>query len=243
MAKARPAQGSRAQAEDRLARRERADDAGASRFTPPTFTVPAEQAPPPPAAPPAPARTVPPAATAQAEAGAEAPVARERRAARPLDGRGSELAPGALAATAAPEPEVATAEDEEEDATSLVDDSATERDEAGRPPAVPTMPAPAGQARPGTDERFRSLSTRAARNAAEARALRDAWQALVREDPAGPHADDARMHALEAGAAAWRLGRLREDRAQVERDARDYLRRTEGAHKERVRALLAGLEP
>jgi hypothetical protein len=81
------------------------------------------------------------------------------------------------------------------------------------------------------------------KSAAEARDLREAWLAFVREDPEGQHADEARLRALEAGAAAWRLGGLPADRAQVEKDAREYLRRPDGAHKERVRALLAGLEP
>jgi hypothetical protein len=134
--------------------------------------------------------------------------------------------------------------DAEEDAEelALVDDSGVEPDAAGRPPAA-VAAAPAARARPGADERFRSLSTRAARSAAEARALRDAWRAFVQEDPDGAHADLARVRALEAGAAAWRLGGAREDRALVERDAREYLRRADVAHKERVRALLAGLEP
>jgi anti-sigma factor RsiW len=174
---------------------------------------------------------------------AEASRAGERRVTRPIvQGRGVE--PAAVSAgIAAPEADTAEAEEEEEDAPALVDDSATERDAAGRPAAPPPPPAAAAPARPGTEERFRALSTRAARSAAEARALRDAWQALVREDPQGPRADEARLRALEAGAAAWRLGRRREDRTQVERDALDYLRRPDGAHKERVRALVAGLEP
>jgi hypothetical protein len=51
------------------------------------------------------------------------------------------------------------------------------------------------------------------------------------------------VRALEAGAAAWRLGGVLADRQQVERAGREYLRRPEAAQKERVRALLAGLRP
>jgi hypothetical protein len=214
------------QPSDRLARRERAD-------TPAPGALQAQPAPP-------------------AEGGAylieEQPPAEpsragERRPTRPVvQGPGAEPA-ASSAGLATQEADAAEAEEEEEDAPALVDDSATERDAAGRPAAPPPPPAVTAPARPGTEERFRALSTRAARSAAEARALRDAWQALVREDPQGPRADEARLRALEAGAAAWRLGRRREDRTQVERDALDYLRRPDGAHKERVRALVAGLEP
>jgi hypothetical protein len=215
---------------DRLQRRERADEpAEGGRAA---------------AAPPVPRAVIPPTDPAPAAGRAEGPPARERHQAPAAPGPTEQaLAAGAVAGVdAAAEAESAALEEDEESAPKLVDDSATERDAEGRP--VPPAPRrTAAKARPGTDARFRSLSTRATRNAAEARALRDAWAALVRDDPEGPHADQARVHALEAGAAAWRLGRRPEDRAQVERDARAYLLRSDSAQKERVRALLAGLEP
>ncbi|HVR72265.1 MAG TPA: hypothetical protein VMT87_15580, partial [Vicinamibacteria bacterium] len=142
-----------------------------------------------------------------------------------------------------PGTEVAEAE-EEEDAPALVSDASAPPRRAAK--SVTAAPVPrAGVAPPpaGVDARLRSLSSRTMRSAAEARELRDAWEAFVREDPEGPHADDARLRALEAGAAAWGLGGQRDDRARVEKDAREYLRRAQGAHKERVRALLAGLQP
>jgi hypothetical protein len=128
----------------------------------------------------------------------------------------------------------------EDDAPLVSDNSGPGRESSARPPSA-AAGAPM-KSRPA-DPRFQALAGRAARSAAEARALRDAWQAYVRDNPEGPHADEARVSALEAGAAAWRLGGLREDRVQVERDGREYLRRPEAADKERVRALLAGLAP
>ncbi len=177
-----------------------------------------------------------------------APVAgASTRAPAPVEaeaaGRAAQGAAAPRPATPQPDEESAEA-DEEEDATPLVsDDSAPPRKATDARAGALAPRAEAAPSRPGTEARLRSLSSRTTRSAAEARALRDAWQSFVREDPEGAHADDARLRALEAGAAAWRLGGLAEDRAQVERDARDYLRRPDGAHKERVRALLAGLEP
>ena len=170
-------------------------------------------------------------------------------AAEPTDGAAAGQTEGArLVAQEAAAPPAADAAggdiDEEEDATPLVsDDSAPPRKAASTIAGASAPRAAAAPPAPGAQERLRSLSGRTMRSAAEARALRDAWQAFVREDPEGPYADVARLRALEAGAAAWRLGGLRDDRAQVEKDAREYLRRPDGAHKERVRALLAGLEP
>lgn len=152
----------------------------------------------------------------------------------------------AMGATAPPpavpaEVDAAGQEAEAEDDAPLVNDnSGPERESSARTPSA-AAGAPL-KSRPA-DPRFQALAGRAARSAAEARALRDAWQAYVRDNPEGPHADQARVSSLEAGAAAWRLGGLREDRVQVERDGREYLRRPEAADKERVRALLAGLAP
>jgi hypothetical protein len=162
------------------------------------------------------------------------------------DARGAaganQVAPPPAAPAAAAEAEALDPE-EEEDATPLVSDDSAPPRKAADTVAGAAPPRSAAPPAPGAQERLRSLSSRTMRSAAEARALRDAWQTFVREDPEGAHADVARLRALEAGAAAWRLGGQRDDRAQVEKDAREYLRRPDGAHKERVRALLAGLEP
>jgi hypothetical protein len=149
------------------------------------------------------------------------------------------LAASAPAAGAAAQD--AAAAEEEDEATALVSDDSAPR----RQSAAPARGALGNRGRGAVvaDERFRALSSRTTRSAAEARSLRDAWLAFVAEAPDGPHADDARLRALEAGAAAWRLGGRPEDRAALEHDGREYLRRADGAHKERVRALLAGLEP
>jgi hypothetical protein len=223
------------------------------------------------ATPPAPPRAVPPpegpppplvtraepqggrATPAGEAAGQAVPRAREEaEAAAALSGRdaaspaeAARRTPAALPPTAPAAEAVEGAEaEEEEDATPLVsDDSAPPRKAAGAVAGAAAPRAGGAPASPGADARLRSLSSRTMRSAADARALRDAWLAFVREDPDGPHADDARLRALEAGAAAWRLGGLRDDRTQVDKDAREYLRRPDGAHKERVRALLAGLDP
>ena len=151
-------------------------------------------------------------------------------------------APVPAASAVAPEGEAAGEADVDEEAALVSDNSGPARDAAARPHAA-TGQAGAAPPSPTADPRFEALAGRAARSAAEARALRDAWQAYVRENPQGPRADAARVAALEAGAAAWRLGGRPEDRAQVERDGREYLRRPQAADKERVRALLAGLQP
>jgi len=224
----RPALSSEGRAPERLARRERADEpaAGKARMNAPGRAGAAGLAAPAP----------PPDETKAAE----------RRAVDTLAGR-REVPAQASAAPAAPAAateQVELREETAEDEPPLVSDNAgPERDAAGRPPAPPALRPGLARSRPGADDEFRSLSGRAAQSAADARALRDAWEAFVRKEPDGPHADDARVRALEAGAAAWRLGGLREDRARVVRDGHAYLRRPDAADKERVRALLAGLEP
>ena len=97
---------------------------------------------------------------------------------------------------------------------------------------------------PESDERFKGLlAKKPFTTAPEARAARDAWRAFVREDPAGPRADEARVWAIEAGAEAWRLGGDERDRADAERGAREYLARKDARQQERVRAVLRTLSP
>jgi putative zinc finger protein len=226
----RPAPAPEVGPQQRLARRERADEpaTGNARMKAPGRTGAVDSA-------------------GLAAAPDEAKMA-NRRAVDALASR-RVVPPPASSVPAAPATATATEQfemrDEAEEEPPLVSDSAgPERDAAGRPPA-PAAPRAglAARSRPGADDEFRALSGRAAQSAADARALRDAWDAFVRKEPEGPHADDARVRALEAGAAAWRLGGQREDRDRVVRDGRVYLRRPDAGDKERVRALLAGLEP
>jgi hypothetical protein len=217
--------------------------------------VPSSQSRVPYAAAPAPTPAPRASAEAKAEPPAAARLARRDRAgeqeARPAAPPAPAAATGVVGGAPRPAPDsvsaeaVAPAEEDESPRESLVDDSGDPEPRRERA-ALGAAQRAAPRRAPGAnvpDQRFRSLSTRTARGADEARALRDAWLEFVRDDPDGAHADQARLRALEAGAAAWRLGGRAEDRALVEREGRAYLRRADGAHHERVRALLASLEP
>jgi hypothetical protein len=95
----------------------------------------------------------------------------------------------------------------------------------------------------GPDARFQLLARSKVSTVAEARALRDAWRAFVRDEPRGPRADEARVRAIEAGAEAWRKGRDEKDRAEAERDGREYLARADALQTDRVRSALKTLSP
>ena len=84
---------------------------------------------------------------------------------------------------------------------------------------------------------------RTAGSAAEARALRDAWRAFAREEREGSRADEARVRAVEAGADAWRKGKDEKDRAEAQREGREYLARADALQPDRVRAALRTLAP
>jgi hypothetical protein len=94
---------------------------------------------------------------------------------------------------------------------------------------------------PASDERFRLLLGKTASSAAEARALRDAWRALAREEATGPRADEARVRAVEAGVEAWRRGKDERDRVDARREGREYLARADALQRGRVRAALKTL--
>jgi hypothetical protein len=93
------------------------------------------------------------------------------------------------------------------------------------------------------DQGYRALLQRTATTAEDARALREAWRAFAQSEAAGPRADEARVRVVQAGAQAFRLSGDSEDRAAVERDARAYLARPDALEAERVRSILATLEP
>jgi hypothetical protein len=96
------------------------------------------------------------------------------------------------------------------------------------------------------DERdlgYRALLQRTATTAEDARALREAWRAFAQSEAAGPRADEARVRVVQTGAQAFRLSGDAEDRAAAERDARAYLARPDALQAERVRAILATLDP
>jgi anti-sigma factor RsiW len=80
-------------------------------------------------------------------------------------------------------------------------------------------------------------------SAAEARTAREAWRAQVKRQPEGAEADAARVLTIEAGLAAWELGREERDRLMLQRDIAAYLERGDAAQAERVRAVRRRLEP
>jgi hypothetical protein len=94
-----------------------------------------------------------------------------------------------------------------------------------------------------TDKRYEALLSRPATSAAQARALRDAWELFARDGPASPRADEARVRAIEAGTLAWRLGHDPGDLATARACARAYLDAETAPQAARVRALLESLPP
>ena len=93
------------------------------------------------------------------------------------------------------------------------------------------------------DQRFRSLAARRPTSAAEARALREAWEMFARDRPDDPRADEARVRAIEAGVTAWRLGGQTADRDTARAKALAYLAVEGAPQRARVRAALDGLPP
>ena len=91
------------------------------------------------------------------------------------------------------------------------------------------------------DKRYQALLARSATSAAQARALRDAWDLFARDVP--PRADEARVRAIEAGALAWRLGHDPDDLAAARARARAYLDAETAPQAARVRVLLESLPP
>jgi predicted anti-sigma-YlaC factor YlaD len=91
------------------------------------------------------------------------------------------------------------------------------------------------------DQRFRSLAARRPASAAEARALREAWEMFARDRPDDPRGDEARVRAIESGITAWRLGGDKADLATARAAARAYLSVATAPQRARVQSALDGL--
>jgi hypothetical protein len=95
---------------------------------------------------------------------------------------------------------------------------------------------------PADHRYFALLKAAVPRDAAAARALRDSWRAFALENPTHAGVDEARVRAVEAGLAAFRLAGDPRDLEGVRSDGNAYLERPDAAQPDRVRALLRSLE-
>jgi hypothetical protein len=109
-----------------------------------------------------------------------------------------------------------------------------------KPPVPGRLAAPPDPARLAA-ERYQSLLDQRPATVADARALRDGWEAFVRDQPSGPHADEARVRAIEAGATAWRLGGDVADLDRTRAAADAYLAVADAPQRLRVRAVREAL--
>jgi Putative zinc-finger len=119
----------------------------------------------------------------------------------------------------------------------------TEREQdrrRGLPDAVATF----AQA-PTEETRYRALLARRTESAGEDRLLHDQWRAFAASYPAGAHADEARVRALDALLSAYRREGEARDRERLREEAGLYLQRADAAQAGRVRAILeaAGMQP
>jgi hypothetical protein len=207
-------------AEDVLTKRQNTADESLRRDAPAAAPIAAPPATAPPAAPPAPA-----AATRNAPAGFE------DRAAAPE--------PKVLAETV----EVQTAATAE---GTRAESGADARKERARPPERKLAAGSGAFSHPDdralmTDKRYEALLSRPATSAAQARALRDAWDLFARDFPADARADEARVRAIEAGVLTWTLGHDPADLATVRARGRAYLETENSPQAARVRAALEAL--
>lgn len=130
------------------------------------------------------------------------------------------------------------ARDKQEAAPTTLAKSATEQDEQGYA-AVGGITSRA----PTADERaFSRLAAQTAKTVGTLRVRREAWRTFALDYPQSPRADEARVRVIEAGIAAWRLGRDPADLGQARMDAASYLDRPDAAQAARVRALLGSVE-
>jgi hypothetical protein len=90
---------------------------------------------------------------------------------------------------------------------------------------------------------FAALGARPAESEGERRGLREAFRSFARRHPGSPRADEARVRAVSLGIEIARSSGEARDVEEARREARDYLARGDATQKDRVKALLAGLEP
>ena len=113
-----------------------------------------------------------------------------------------------------------------------------EQKKSRRAAATGTMAqAPASPA----DTEYRALESRGA--GASLAQKREAWRAFAVRYPGDPRADEARVRVVALGVDLARQTGAEEDRAQVWKDAADYLARPDAVQKERVRSLRERLTP
>lgn len=98
---------------------------------------------------------------------------------------------------------------------------------------------------PTEETRYRALLARRTESAGEDRLLHDQWRAFAASFPAGAHADEARVRALDALLSAYRREGEARDRERLREEAGLYLQRADAAQAGRVRAILeaAGMQP
>jgi hypothetical protein len=113
---------------------------------------------------------------------------------------------------------------------------------APRPGAMGAASKTLGKTRLAEARYARLLARGTAGSPAEALATLEAWRGFVRDHPADSRADEARVHAIEAGIALYRLSKALRDLESVRQDAAAYLKRDDALLAERVRALLRDLE-
>jgi hypothetical protein len=186
----------------------------------------------------APAAT-PPATVVPAAPPAPAPAAAARAAAAGFEDRATAPEPKAMADKV----EVQTAADAE---GARDEAGADARKEHARPADRKLAAGSGAFSHPDdralmTNKRYEALLARPATSAAQARALRDAWDLFARDFPADARADEARVRAIEAGVLAWTLGHDPADLAAVRARGRAYLEAENAPQAARVRALLEAL--
>jgi hypothetical protein len=93
-------------------------------------------------------------------------------------------------------------------------------------------------ASPADEVEYSRLAVPATQTVGALRARREGWRSFVVRYPGSPRADEARVRAIEAGIAAWRIGHDPADLGQARVDAATYLARPDAVQAGRVRALL-----
>jgi hypothetical protein len=168
---------------------------------------------------------------AQAPAAAPPPPA-------PVPAQVSQAAARADEARAGEAPEEAPARASKEVQTGAAPEGKLERDQARRGGLTDSIEL--AQA-PGEEARYRGLRARQPASADAARKLHDDWAAFAKAHADGPHADEARVRALDALLLAYHRSGEARDRQRLREEAALYLQRSDAAQALRVRAMLEGL--